>query len=65
MGHIREVRWVVYRNEKGEKIKLKLQQRDGKYGCWDDVPVIEKKCNSVEEMFALAPEQFDLRGDKK
>ncbi len=41
MSYIREVRWLIFEEKNGEKSKPFLQQRNGKYGFWEDVPTIE------------------------
>ncbi len=41
--YIREVRWVVYYDKDGRKFKPILQQREGKFGQWSDVPVVGKQ----------------------
>ncbi len=43
MPHIREVRWIVYYDVDGHESKPILQQRNGLYAYWDDVPTIKEK----------------------
>ncbi len=43
MAYIREVRWVIYYDKDGTYYEPVLQQREGKYGQWGDVPIIERK----------------------
>ncbi len=38
---IQEVRWIIYCDKDGKKSKPILQQRNGKFGYWEDVPIIE------------------------
>ncbi len=40
-GTIREIRWVVYCDKNGKESEPVLQQRNGNYGYWRDVPVIK------------------------
>ncbi len=41
MPHIREVRLLVHIDENGKESEPILQQRNGLYGFWEDVPVIK------------------------
>ncbi len=41
MPHIREVRWVIFCDKNGKRSEPVLQQQNGNYGYWEDVPVIK------------------------
>ncbi len=43
MPHIREVRWLILYDKDGTYYPPELQQRNGKYGTWEDVPTVKRK----------------------